>query len=115
MDDKHKQKLPDQLARKPAAMDTVREFLQYRVWGAEPEDVQRGDASLQAVNPYRLSQIIDALEDLPAAAQPAGTLSQLVMIDGNQMLMDESDDSARAWLRELAAQMRDWTTGAAGA
>jgi hypothetical protein len=27
---------------------------------------------------------------------PSGTLSQLVMIDGNQMLMDESDDGARA-------------------
>jgi hypothetical protein len=31
------------------------------------------------------------------------------MIDGNQMLMDESDGGARAWLRDLAAQMRGWT------
>lgn len=33
------------------------------------------------------------------------------MFDGNQMLMDESDDGARAWLRELAAQMRGWPGG----
>lgn len=114
MDDKRKQQLAEQLARKPAAMDTVREFLQYQVWGAEPEDVQRSVVGLQAVNPYRVTQIIDALEKVAAADHPAGTLSQLVMIDGNQMLMDESDDGARAWLRELAAQMRGWTTGPAG-
>jgi hypothetical protein len=33
------------------------------------------------------------------------------MIDGNPMLMDESDEGARAWLLDLAAQMRGWTSG----
>ena len=34
---------------------------------------------------------------------------QLVMINGNQMLMDESDDGARARRREPTAQMGGWT------
>jgi hypothetical protein len=66
-------------------MDIVREFLQYQVWGAEPEDVQRTVVGLHGVNPYRVSQIIAALEQVAADAHPSGTLSQLVMIDGNQM------------------------------
>jgi hypothetical protein len=109
MDDKLQQKLAEQLSRKLPAMDTVREFLQYQVWGAEPEDVERSVRGLHAVNQYRVSQIIDALEQVIAADHPPGTLSQLVMIDGNQMLMDESDDGARTWLRDLAARMRQWT------
>ena len=109
MDEKLQQKLAEQLARKPQAMDTVREFLQYQVWGAEPEDVELGVTGLHAVNPYRVGQIIEALEQVVAADHPPGTLSQLAMIDGNQMLMDDSDDGARAWLRELAARIRQWT------
>jgi hypothetical protein len=111
MDDKLKQKLAEQLARTPPPMDIVREVLQYQVSGAEPEDVQRTVVGLHGVNPYRVSQIIAALEQVAAADHPSGTLSQLVMIDGNQMLMDESDEGARAWLRDLAAQMRRWTGG----
>lgn len=111
MDEKLQQKLADQLVRKPLARDTVREFLQYQVWGADPEDVERSVAGLHAVNPYRVGQIIEALEQVVAADHPAGTLSQLVMIDGNQMLMDESDDGARAWLRELVSKIREWTGG----
>jgi len=111
MDDNLKKKLAEQLARKPTAMDTLREFLQYRVWGAEPEDVQRGVIAMLSINPYYITQVIDAIDHLTSADLPAGTLSQLVMIDGNQMLMYESDDGARTWLRELAAQMRGWTGG----
>lgn len=51
MDEKLQQTLAEQLARKPPAMDTVREFLQYQVWGAEPEDVERSITGLHAVNP----------------------------------------------------------------
>jgi hypothetical protein len=111
MDDKLKQQLAEQLARTAPPMEIVREFLQYQVWGAEPEDVQRTVVGLHGVNPYRVSQIIAALEQVATADPPFGTLSQLVMIDGNQMLVDDSDDGARAWLRELAAQMRGWTGG----
>ena len=109
MDDTLKQKLAEQLARKPAPMEIVRELLQYQVWGAEPEDVERSVKSLNAVNPYRVSQMIEALEQVAGGAHAEGELSQLVMIDGNQMLMDDSDDGARAWLRDLAARMRAWT------
>jgi hypothetical protein len=65
-------------------MDIVREFLQYQVWGAEPEDVQRTVVGLHGVNPYRVSQIIAALEQVAANAHPSGPLSQLVMSDGTR-------------------------------
>lgn len=111
MDDNLKKKLAEQLARKPAAMDTLQEFLQYRVYGAEPEDVQRGVIAMLSINPYYITQVIEAIDQLTSADLPTGTLSQLVMIDGNQMLMDESDDGARIWLRDLATQMRGWAGG----
>lgn len=108
MDDNLKQQLAERLAHTPPPLDTVREFLQYQVTGAEPEDIRRSVVGLQGMNPYRVSQIIEALEQVAADGHPSGLLSQLVMIDGNQMLMDDSDDGARAWLRELAANMRTW-------
>src|ERR1700759_1288727 len=88
MDDKLKQSSPSNSRLPPPSMDIVREFLQYQMWGAKPEDVQRTVVGLHGVNPYRVSQIIAALEQVAADAHPRGTLSQLVMIDGNQMLMN---------------------------
>ena len=98
------------LGRRPPAIELVREFLKYTVWGAEPEDVEAQVKSFHKVNPFEISQTIDALEQLVADPLPEGVLSTMVMIDGNQMLMEESDDGARAWLKDLAAQMRRWTS-----
>jgi hypothetical protein len=109
MDEKLKQKLEAQLAQRPEPEAIVREFLQYSVWGAEPEDVERKVKSSHKVNPFKIGQTIDALDHVAGGTHPEGFLSQLVMIDGNQMLMDESDEGARVWLKDLAARMRAWT------
>jgi hypothetical protein len=112
MDERTKQMLEERLARRPAPLEIVREFLQYRVSGAEPEDIEAQIKSFHQLNPQRVTDIIESLEAVAAGSHPEGFLSQLVMIDGNQMLMDETDAGAQAWLVDLAARMRDWTKGA---
>lgn len=110
MDESLKQKLQETLAKRPVGLALVREFLQYKVYGAEPEDVEAHVRSFNKLNPYKIAQTIEALEAVAAEEHPEGFLSQLVMMDGNQMLMDESDEGARTWLKGLAAQMREWTS-----
>jgi len=107
MDDKLKQSSTSNSRLPPPSMDIVREFLQYQVWGAEPEDVQRTVVGLHGVNPYRVSQIIAALEQCSPERHP-----ELARHDRRQPDADERcDDDARAWLRDLAAQMGGWTGG----
>ena len=50
MDDKLKQSSPSNSRLPPPSMDIVREFLQYQVWGAEPQDVRRTVVGLHGVN-----------------------------------------------------------------
>jgi hypothetical protein len=109
MDEKLKQKMQEQLARRPSALEIVREFLRYRVWGAEPEDVEAQVRSFSRINAFKVKQTIEAIEVIAAGEHPEGLLSELVMIEGNQVLADESDTAAREWLRELARQMREWS------
>jgi hypothetical protein len=109
MDDDLRKQLEDRLnTPQSPALERVRRFLSHYVHDADLELVERIVRGVIKVNPPFVADAVQAIEELLAAPQGSGALYEVVTYDGNQMLDDETDESAAAWLKELAGHVRRW-------
>ena len=105
MDDDRIKRFEAQLtAPTPAALDRLREFLLYYIHDGD-RDLLRLEA---AQDPGPMIDAVEAIEEVLAQPQAPGMLSEIVMYEGNRMLADQSDATASSWLKQLAADLREW-------
>jgi hypothetical protein len=91
----------------PPPLEATRAFLRSYVADADSLKEIHGDiARMAAVNPRSVVRGVEGIEALLADPPASGTLARLVAWDGNHVLDDPSDESAGAWLREIAAYIR---------
>lgn len=105
MDDDRIKRFEAQLqAPRPPALERLREFLIYYV-----HDGDRALLKLEATQSRgAIVDAVEAIEEVLAHPSPPGALSEMVAYEGNRVLADLSDATASAWLKELAADLRQW-------
>lgn len=109
MDEDREKRLRERLtAPRPPALERARTFLRYYVHDSDPELLERDVRSMIKVNPRTIVDALEAFDELLTTPQPQGSLSEIVAYEGNQMLDDESDVAAIAWIARLAEQLRRW-------
>jgi hypothetical protein len=91
----------------PPPLEATRAFLRSYVADADGlKEIHEDIARMVEINPRTLVNAISGIEALLADPPASGTLARLVAWDGNYVLDDPSDESAGAWLLELAAYIR---------
>lgn len=91
-----------------SALEATRSFV-HSYWGDADglDEVKSELAFVAGRNPAQLEESLDALEVVLNEHYPEGTLFRLVAWDGNRVLEDPSDAGAKAFLRQLAATVRE--------
>jgi hypothetical protein len=92
----------------PPALEQVRSFLRGTASDADgPDDVRADLASRARVNAEAVRRDLNAVEAVIAEPPGDEDLTRLVAWDANQVLEGLSGPAALAWLRELAALIRE--------
>lgn len=91
----------------PPPLEVTRTFLRSYASDADSmEEIHAEVARMAAANARSIVRALQGIEALLADPPTRGSLAQLLMWDGNQVLADPSDEGAKAWLRDMAAYMR---------
>jgi hypothetical protein len=107
MDDDLRRRLNERLTAPPAAaLERARSFLLYHVHDSDRELLGRDLRGLMKVNASPIIDAVEAIEEVITVPQAPGTLFTLVSHEGNQMLDEETDEAAAAWLQDLVLQLR---------
>jgi len=97
----------EELERLPT-VEKVRSFLGAFVADmVSLDEVQAGMRQVAASGTFGLKREMRALDQLLVEPQPPGVLAELVAWDANWVLDDPSDVGAAAFLRQIAAMLRD--------
>jgi hypothetical protein len=84
------------------ALEVVKSFLASYFGDADNMNEPYEEIKKQiARNPIKVAQIRDALEEVTAQPQSAGTLSELVALYASLQIPNPADDGARLWLIDV--------------
>lgn len=108
MDESKLQYFRDRLQQPPEPpLEATRKFLMsYCADKDSMEDIEGHVALMTTINTRTLEAGLAGMEGVLANPPPEGTLAQIIAWEVGWVLADESEESARAWLRELADMVR---------